>query len=471
VTLRIQFPDMRHAEFSYIIEVLVGDFLGLDCHAAPAPRRTLSISIDEDASGRELTVDCPFLQTPEHDWLRERSLPSLPLPRLDLADLPFAVASHATDLPVLFGERIGDAWWASSDSCAHLGVDVFGASFFMLTRYEEIANVARDDHDRFPATAAIAMRAGFLDRPIVNEYVELLWGALHHLWPRLERKKRAPRTFVSHDVDWPLVTRGVPLRQVARSALGDVASRRDPALAARRLLSRFHVSRGQLEKDLGNTFEFIMDESEKRGLRSAFYFITDHTAGLRDGSYSMDDPWIRALMRRMHDRGHEIGLHPSYNTFRDAGQTRREFERLLEACDAEGIRQAVWGGRQHYLRWSNPDTWVNWDQAGLDYDSTLSFADCVGFRTGVCYEYPVFDLRDRRRLRLRERPLLIMEATLFETASPVYMALSDEDGVAMVKRSREVVHRFSGDLTLLWHNSSLISARQRELYRRVVNQI
>lgn len=40
----------------------------------------------------------------------------------------------------------------------------------------------------------------------------------------------------------------------------------------------------------------------------------------------------------------------------------------------QGIQQAEWGGRMHYLRWKTPTTLYGWEQAGMTYDSTLSYA-------------------------------------------------------------------------------------------------
>ena len=195
-----------------------------------------------------------------------------------------------------------------------------------------------------------------------------------------------------------------------RATLGDgLLVREQRALTLDGL--RRHV-RHDTRRDLCDTFDFLMDESDRNGVRSAFYFISAGTVDGVDGRYSLDDPRLRRLLRRIHERGHEIGLHPSYNTFRDAERTRYEFELLRRVCEEEGIEQDGWGGRQHYLRWENPTTWRNWDAAGLDYDSTLTFAESPGFRCGACFEYPVFDLRARKRLTLRERPLVAMEVSL-----------------------------------------------------------
>jgi hypothetical protein len=102
----------------------------------------------------------------------------------------------------------------------------------------------------------------------------------------------------------------------------------------------------------------------------------------------------------------------------------------------------------------------------LDYDSTVGYAEEAGFRTGSCYEFPAFDLVARRKLRLRERPLLLMDVTL---TSAAYMGLDQERaaGVAI-----EIMHQcrlYSGDLTLLWHNSNLYFRSDRELYQRITD--
>lgn len=466
--LHIRVPPVREAEHRYIVDVLLGHFLGLQYRITVEERSDIVIAFDGDPSAKTFQINDTFLLMPEHSWLQPRSLPSLPLPKCDPKCLPYEVPGLTLPIPVLFGSQAVDSepWAYISRRVLFCAIDIFGSSFFMLTRYEELVTQDRDVFNRFPSTASIAYREGSLDRPIVNEYLEILWGALKLSWPQLKRRQRQYRAMVSHDVDWPLVTLGLSWRQVARSASGDLLVRRDATLAVKRLRSRVSTGRGQFDRDVGNVFDFMMDQSEQNSLRSAFYFITCHSAGRLDGTYDIGSTWIRRLLRKIHERGHEIGLHGSFNTYQNAEQTRTEFDRLLNVCDEEGIHQQVWGGRQHYLRWSNPDTWRNWDQSGLNYDSTLGFADQTGFRCSVCYEFPVFDLIARQQLRLQERPLIVMDGTLFRTTSRAYMALPDDQGLERFQRLLSSVRLFSGDFTVLWHNSSLISTNQRWLYQR-----
>jgi len=237
-------------------------------------------------------------------------------------------------------------------------------------------------------------------------------------------------------------------------------------LAVRRIWAFPYALRGNFDYDVNNTFEFIMNTSEQHNIRSTFYVITEHSAGLIDGIYSIEEPWIKKLLRRFNEREHKIGLHTSYNTFRDPDQVRLEYEKLLATCEEVGVHQANWGARQHFLRWENPITWQNLEDTGIDYDSTLTFADQAGFRCGICYEYPVFNVYTRKILKLRERPLIVMEGTLLD-----YMELSLEVASQHIFDLQDRCKLFGGDFTLLWHNSSLISRRERNLYQDIVNRI
>jgi hypothetical protein len=462
--LRISHPPTHRAERRYIHDVLLRQFLGLEYQAQVEVRRDVRITLQGDATNKGLILADVLFQTPEDEWLMPASLPEQPLLSWNVSENAIDAALVSSELPIIYGVRLpGGSYYEGSRSNATLGVDIFGSAFSMLTRYEEAVKPDRDARERFPSEGSLAYQEGFLDRPIVNEYLEVLWWALKRLWPGLRRKQRTFKTYLSHDVDRPFCTKSLP--KVLKNAVEDIVERRKLPLAKRRVRSFAQVNRGYLDHDICNTFDLIMDLSEKHGLKSSFYFMTERTAGMIDGNYSIADPWIKTLLRRIHERGHEIGLHPSYNTFRDSEQIRRELNILLKAVETEGIVQQGWGGRQHYLRWEAPTTWQAWENAGLDYDATLGFANRIGFRCGVCYEYQVFNPRTRAVLRLRERPLVVMEDSALGKR---YMGLAFEQAGREIGRLKERCKLFDGDFTLLWHNTELVDAHERELYRSIV---
>jgi hypothetical protein len=71
------------------------------------------------------------------------------------------------------------------------------------------------------------------------------------------------------------------------------------------------------------------------------------------------------------------------------------------------------------------------------------------------------DLQQRRPLRLRERPLIVMECSVIAERS-LGLGYSDE-ALALMQRYRDTCRRFSGDFTLLWHNSHLESESETRL--------
>ncbi|ANS76604.1 hypothetical protein AWM70_20155 [Paenibacillus yonginensis] len=519
--LILRSPRQRKPERAYIYEVLLGEFLGLPYRVEYEDRSSIEITVQEDrgrgsghgggeagdvtllsrrlsaqgawndggevngsVNGSVLELADVLFQMPEGDWLTPRSLPRLPLVHWDAGraaglglELPSGLL-NTRGIPVLYG--LGpNAAFSSSDkegqrsrpSRLYLertpkglwcGIDLFGGSFFMLTRYEELADPSgRDRHDRATAAGSIAARAGFLNRPIVNEYAELLWAGLCCLWPGLQRRKRRLRLTVSHDVDVPYLALRRSGGSLLKESLADLLRRRSLEPALRKARTLLHRA-GDYRADPFNRFAWLMSLSEMAGVQSSFYFITEETAPGLDGNYTMADPEIRGLLREIHLRGHRIGLHPGYQTYLHPERITRQFGLLREAAEAVGIRQDVWGGRQHYLRWRAPDTWQHWEAAGLDYDSTLSYADQAGFRCGTCYEYPVFNLRTRQMLRLRERPLIVMDQSILH---PDYMGLYGKAAVQAMRHYFEQCAAYAGEFTLLWHNSQLVRRADRRLYR------
>jgi hypothetical protein len=418
VTLLVETPPGYEPERDYILDVILGDRLGLAWKRRTADRRDVRIGLGEEPDEGDVILPEVFFATPPDEWLTEASVPTL----------------------------------------GALEDDVFGTAFFMLTRYEEVARAERDQYDRFPVVASAAHREDLLHVPVVDEGIERLWVSLHGAWPRLERRETEYEVVLTHDVDHPLSTLQHTPRDVVRQLGGDLVRRRDGGLAARRVRSLL----GRRDLDPNNTFDFLMDVSERHGLRSAFYFLAHRDMTPRAGEYLFEHPWVRSLIGRIARRGHEIGLHPSLPTYRDADLTRQELERLVRVAEGEGVRQDEWGGRQHFLRWANPDTWRNWESAGLAYDCTLGFSDTVGFRTGTCHAYRVFDLRERRPLHLREEPFQVMDVAL---------AAAAENWVRVGTIARHC-RRHRGRLGILWHNNTMLrSASEQRRYAELIEQV
>jgi len=403
---------------------------------------------------------------PGDTWLTTKSLPKEPLPVCDGSLASISATTCAGPLPVLYGDTTGAVVQAQPNGL-RLGIDVFGSAFFMLCRYEEIVSARRDEHGRFPAAASIAQRAGFLWRPLVNEYVEVLWACLRHVCPGLHRSAREFQVFSTHDVDRPYAYSSCGLTGLGRAAADRLVRQRSPGRALKCVTDWVDVRRHGFTHDPYYTFPDIMDTCEAENTPLVLNFIPDPDplGRARTALYTMETPAIDALLKAVAARGHEIGLHPSYRSHMRPELLVSQLDSLKAAAARRGIDQAEWGGRSHYLRWEPTASFKLWDDAGLSYDSSMAYSESPGFRSGTCYSYPVFDVFNRRQLKLRERPLILMDMSLADLKlSPGSVAAKE-----VVTSLRANCKVFGGEFVILWHNNVLADPDEFALYRAALS--
>lgn len=270
----------------------------------------------------------------------------------------------------------------------------------------------------------------------------------------------------SHDVDVPFFLHGRRFTRIIQDALAELAIRRRAKVIPSLLLGAIKTRFSGYTHDPYYTFDYIMVQSEKRGLKSTFYFISDNSNGEIDCTYKIDDIEMKKLLQAISTRGHNIGLHASYYSFKDKNRITGEQKRLRDVVEGIGIKQDTWGVRQHYLRFIIPDTFRHQEAAGLDYDATLGYAETPGFRCGTCFEFPVFDLHEKRKLNIVERPLIAMDASLLLSR---YTGGERPDILGRFVTYKNICKRYNGAFTLLWHNSHLAYKEEKSCYEAVLD--
>jgi hypothetical protein len=78
----------------------------------------------------------------------------------------------------------------------------------------------------------------------------------------------------------------------------------------------------------------------------------------------------------------------------------------------------------------------------------------------------MYDVVERKPLRLREPPLIVMECSVIDER---YLRLGyTDEALDMMQRYRRTCHRLGGDFSLLWHNSHFSHPKDREFYQALV---
>jgi hypothetical protein len=415
-------PNLCLTEIQYTFDCLLTEFLGLEY--------TLKVNSDQKDfyikfKDKQLIIRNHFFTT---NHASELYKPSQIPKKVDRKELKFGDSSF--DLTAIYGT----VDLTQEQNGILLDLDLVSSTFFMLSRWEENINPNRDSHQRFLSKDSVAWKNDFLNVPIVNIYVELIWKILLNFGYNKPRKPREFHIVPTHDVDIPYLWRS------KLGILRDLAGK----VYHRKFSEGFKYLKFALKgKDPYDTFDHFMTLSERAKVKSNFFFMTGGDS-IYDNRYQIDDNRIIKLINKIKDRNHNIGLHPSYNSYKSVSFIENEKLRLEEVAQI-----SVKTGRQHYLRFEIPYTWRAWNELGMKWDTTLTYADYSGFRCGVCYPFPVFDFLARKPLKLYEKPLIVMEASII-----FYEKNTPQEGLKRINFLKNQVKKYNGSFVFLWHNSS-----------------
>jgi peptidoglycan/xylan/chitin deacetylase (PgdA/CDA1 family) len=332
--------------------------------------------------------------------------------------------------------------------------DGLAEAFYHLARLEERRG-ARDEHGRFPGSATCLDP---LDPPL-----ERLRSAL-----RLEPRPWGGARFavaLTMDVD-------VPWRWTRRGFLGSLARLKQALLhgnggaAGRELRGLAALPLHKLRKsDPYWRFESIMTGERKLGVRSTFFLLAGHRHAA-DGPSPESYERLRArLVETLRSGGAEIGLHGSYTAAEDEQQLAAEAQAL------HALAGELDGHRYHYLRVDPHRNLRPLDRLGFRYDTSLGFADRIGFRAGIAHPFRPWDFAADRPLDLVEIPLAVMDATLAEQR---YMGLTAAEAEPRLEALLDRAAASGGAFSVLWHPDRFDPAQARgwdRLYFRLIGAI
>ncbi len=430
---------MNNHAIHYIIRFLLGEDISEEIVAA------IGYTNNSKHFERYSIVIIPSGFFTNHTYGTTSSLPELPLQEIE-------------GTPLLFGsplvEQVGGT--------LAIHADIIASTYFLITRYEEIIqrNI-RDEHGRFPGKMSLPYRAGFLHRPIVDEYRLLLRKWLQQYGLRLpEVKKEIQHIWLTHDLDAPTLY---------RTWKGLIRSIRDK----RGLISSIQGRYGPVENDPYYTFPWIFEQNnllrEQTGkeICQAILFIRSGGKCKQDKPhYSLHSKDISQLIESVLSNDMKIGLHSSYQAGKSPSLIKKE-KTILEENTGKSIRL----NRHHFLSSREPEDMTHLEAAGITDDFTMGYADVAGFRLGTSYPVRWINPVTRRLSSILQHPLTIMDCSLEEKK---YMGLSYEEAQAYSLNLIEQVKNVGGELTLLWHNTSAMEnsgSYLRKLYSHLLNEL
>lgn len=341
--------------------------------------------------------------------------------------------SYWEELPVFF-QTEGD-----------LPFDVFAAAFYLLSRYEEYLPHSIDQYGRYSHTNSIAYKEGFLKQPLVNLWLKKLSQKLQRFTQDSRLTAHDSRfTFIpTYDIDEAFSYLHKPLWKNVLGFYRDLLQGK-----FEQVIERGNVYSGK-KKDPYDTFDWIHRLHEKCGLQPIYFLLTILKRGVYDKNLSAHSKALQQLYRGLAVKN-TIGLHPSWQSGTE--------ERLLEEEKSflqKIIQQPVIISRQHYLRFTLPDTYRRLLAAGMTDDYSMAYGGVNGFRASYCLPFYWYDLAQEITTTLRIHPFCFMEASSYFNQG--YTA---EQAAEEIQYYHDIVKEVNGEFITLFHNHFLTDQPQ-----------
>lgn len=323
-----------------------------------------------------------------------------------------------------------------TNSQAIIPFDVFSASFYLLSRYEEYLPHIRDHYERFMAKESLAYQYGFLQKPLVNLWLQQLVKIIQEKYPDFQPPKQSFHYCSTIDIDnaYCYLEKGLlrTLGAFVRSALNaDWESCKE----------RWRVLRKQ-DPDPYDTFEKQLDLQEKYKL-PVIYFVLLADYGLNDKNIPVESRKFQLLIKHLADHS-EVGIHPSFGSNSQQEKLGMEWKRLKDI-----LKREVTQSRQHFLKLSFPTTYRNLLDLDIHNDYSMGYAAIPGFRASICTPYHFYDLELEQSTALLIHPFVVMDATF-----KYYLNYSPAQSLELIKKMVDEVKAVDGTFVSLWHNET-----------------
>ncbi len=331
--------------------------------------------------------------------------------------------------------------------------DIFSASFYLLSRYEEYLPHVKDIHGRFSPKDSLAFQNDFLRLPVVDIWANKLLDRLLERFPDLVIKRKSYKYTSIIDVS---SSHCYAHRGFTRSLAGFLLDLGNFRL--KRLFQRIAVWFNP-NNDPYNNFAFLIDIKKKYNLNCIFFFQFA-SYSTYDKNVSPNNNNFRFLIKSIADYC-KVSLATSYNSFNDVELLKNEKKNL------EGvINRQVEYSRIKYNRVDVPQKYRDLVDAGFTDDFTMGYTHEIGFRAGTSFPFYLYDINMEVQQPIRVHSFAFHDYALHEDTSM-------HDILEKVKSLYQEVKKVNGELISVFSNELLGTDHNidwQEAYETIINK-
>ncbi len=409
------------SRLSYISGLILGEILGLKWDIVTDKRRLGKFPV---INYSEEEIKGSFKITPV-DLLLETGLRNHEIH-----------VSKWKGLPVFFSGK-GDS---------DLSFDIFAASFYLVTRYEEYLDSDIDEDNQFRASSSIAHRNGFLGIPVVDLWSKEFANVLLKKFPTLTFKRNEYKALLVIDADQPFPGKSL------MSSVGDLLM----DFKNRKIIKRESLlNNGGKEKDQPE-FDYIIENVKKSNWEVKFFFPVGETSSMEKHP-SWENNKYRYLIKKIASTC-ETGLKPSNKASSDYSLINTELTRLKTIVAGD-----VFSSRFQSVKTALTNSYCEAHKTIIRNDYSMGYSDEPGFRASIARSFIFYDLQQDKITDMRIFPFQVMDDSLYLTRGEEYNEI--------IPKLMTETRLAGGTFICVWHYSSLSDCEEMKHRRETFEQM
>ncbi|HMK24693.1 MAG TPA: polysaccharide deacetylase family protein [Chitinophagaceae bacterium] len=319
-----------------------------------------------------------------------------------------------------------------------LPFDIFAASFYLLSRYEEYLPHEKDKYGRYAHENSLAFKENFLDIPLINIWLQHFKEKLKQRFSRFTIHDSRFTFLPTYDIDeaWSYKHKGW-LRS-SGAAIKDLLKGD---------MNKFRLRRQVLNNKAGDPFDsydWIDNLHQSYKLKPRYFFLVPGKTAKYDRNILPKEAALQRLIKQHADK-YGIGVHPSWQSGDDPLLLKKEIQTIENITKLK-----ISASRQHFIRFALPETFRHLTDAGIKEDFSMGYGSINGFRASVASPFYWYDLEKEQTTSLLLYPFCYMEANSFYEQK-----FNPGQALEEMRHYYNVVKKVNGTLITIWHNTFL----------------
>lgn len=260
-----------------------------------------------------------------------------------------------------------------------LPFDIFAASFYLLSRYEEYLPHVKDDFGRFPSSESLAYKKGFLKSPVIDIWAYKFKALLENKFGKITFKERNFNSIAIISVSHVFNFKNKGFLRSLIGMVNDMAR-----FKFYRVSDRVKVL-FKIKKDPYNIFDDLILFYKKYKNKMVFMFqLSDFSAYDKNINYNRQNYW--SIIKYVADYA-QVGLRLGYfavQNLEDLKREKRRFENITHGPLQNVINPKYNLGLPLHYGYLN--------ELEIPHDYSMGYPESIGFRAGTCSSFLFYDI-------------------------------------------------------------------------------